>query len=171
MSRIGLLWAALALGSFSSSLAAQQTSPDQPLPPLQQTSPAVPPAPPPDTQTSPEAPPPFPPMPSAPPRHRWVDMGNHRAAHPRRHAGHARRNASHAHRGAAHATRKTMRWCRSIDRREMLRHGTCRRLMHNQSHETHHHGHPASHRPGLAHRRTAVHRHSPRLRRGKHHGS
>ena len=156
MSRIGLLCAAVALGIFSSPSTAQQTTPEQPLPPTQQTAPGVPPAPPPDAQT-PETPPPFPPMPAAPPRHRWVDMSNHRA-HAHRRAGHVHRGASHAGERAGHPTRKMMRWCRSMNRRQLTHHHACRTLMQHELHAAPGQHHQASHRHGAAHRRTGQRR-------------
>ena len=171
MSRIGLLCAAIALGVLSSPSTAQQTTPEQPLPPTQQAAPSVPPAPPPDTQTpetqNPETPPPFPLMPSAPPRHRWVDMGHHRA-HAHHHAGHVRRSASHASERVVHPTRKTMRRCRSMNSRQLMHHRACRTLMQHQLHPAHHHHHQVSHRHSGAHRRTGAQRHSLRRNRLKH---
>jgi len=83
--RAFLVCAAAVLGILASPLTAQQTIPDQ------QTTPSVPPAPPPDRQTSPSVPPPFPPMPAREPRHRFVDMGDHRTSH----AHHRTTKASH----------------------------------------------------------------------------
>jgi hypothetical protein len=149
---------ALAFGILAFPVAAQQTGPDQPLPPAHQSAPEMPPAPPPEPQSPPEVPPPFPPMPPAPPTHRWVNIGHDRA--------------THAHHRTKHSTTRTMRWCRSMSHRQMMRHSTCRMLMRHHHHMTKHRHHGVRHHHQVAHRHRTVHRHGRRHRHAvRHHAS
>jgi hypothetical protein len=159
MHRAMLVCAALAFGIFASPSSAQQTTPDQTLPPAQQTAPEVPPAPPPDLQTAPAPPPPFAPMPRARPTHRWVDINGRRASHAHRRAPHAHRSARHAHHRATSSTRKTERWCRSLSHRQKLRHSACRALTGRPHHRTKHRHHTATHRHHQIHHRRVHHHH------------
>lgn len=156
MHRAALICAALAFGIFAFPLAAQQTTPDQTLPPAQETAPEVPPAPL-EPQTAPEAPPPFAPMPQARPTHRWVDVNGRRASH-------AHRSARHAHHHATRPSRRTERWCRRLNHGQMLRHSACRALIPNPHHvKKHRHHHIHHHR--VHHHHKAVHRHRTAHRR------
>jgi hypothetical protein len=158
ISRAALICAAGILGILASPSAAQQTAPDQPLPPAQQSAPSVPPAPPPDLQTAPEAPPPFPPMPSAPPRHRWVDVGDHRISH-------AHHRPAHAHHRPTHAHHRAMQRCRGVSHHKILRHSPCRAMMRHQHHVTGHRRHHVTHQHRAIYRHRRVHRHDLRHHR------
>lgn len=146
--RAALLCIPLVFGVFAAPAAAQQAVPDQP-PPTTQTAPAVPPAPPPDQQIAPEAPPPFPPMPARAPRHRWVDVNDHRTAHAHHRASHAQHHrATHAHRRATrvhhpltHPSKRLIHRCRSMSHRQMLRSSACKALMRPSHDETKHDRH------------------------------
>ena len=85
----------LAIGAIATSVHAQQTS--------------VPPAPPPDMQSRSSVPPPFPPMPSREPRHRFVDMGDHRSSHSShralRSSRHSAKSTHHSVKASRHSTR------------------------------------------------------------------
>jgi hypothetical protein len=171
--------AVLAFGLFASPLSAQQqVGPGEPAPQTQQPTPeAVPPAPPPELETLPP-PPPFPPMPSARPRHRWVDMGDrhrsraHRHARPTRHHAtrtHHRRSSAHhrpAHkaRHAMHFSKRTIRTCHRMTYRQILRHGSCRALMKQELAATAHRRHHARHKAS-AHRHKARHHRATRRRK------
>src|ERR1043165_8995142 len=142
MRRAALVCAALALGIFASPLGAQQTVPDQSAPPPEQTAPSVPPAPPPEPQTAP-VPPPFPPMPSRAPRHRWVDVGGHRAASHRaaqshHRSSHARRQATSSQHKLTRKDQKTLRWCKTLSHRQLRRNSKCTALMKQQQRQSHH---------------------------------
>lgn len=174
MHRAGLVCAAVILGIAGAPLAAQQTTANPQSPSY------VPPAPPPDQQAkpdqqaTPEAPPPFPPMPSAPPRHRWVDVGSHSS-----HASHAHHRRAGKHHGAkpslgAHhrragkhsakaVTKKQMRECRNLSHRQKLRHSSCVALARRQHEKA---THEKSRRGKAKHRQKVmphkpVHRHIP----------
>jgi hypothetical protein len=175
MERARLVCAAVAFGLFASPIAAQQTTADQPAPVPQQTAPgqptpapdqSIPEPPPPPPEAQEPAPPPFPPFPSARPTHRWVDIGEHRTAHRGRHARHAHHRARHAlqrtrhaHHRRAHATRRTLRWCRSLSHRQMVRHSVCTASMAQHRHTGRNRHRAAAHRHHALHHATRAHRH------------
>jgi hypothetical protein len=125
-------WALVGALVLASQAAAQQATPEQQLPPVQQPAPTQAPAqqppeaPAPETQSIPESPPPFPPMPARPPRHRWVDVGTPRTNHVRRRSSGRHHVASaEARQHATHLSRRAIRFCRSLNRRQLRRHGEC----------------------------------------------
>ena len=146
----GLICAILAFGFVASPLAAQQTPPEQPNTPAQQTTPEdtaplpqqpqFPPATPTNRRvTTGEAPPPFPPMPRhRPPSHRTVDLGGGHHSTSTRHAAKAHRHASHEA-AATHVSRKTERFCHGLSHRKMERNAKCKALLSDERKATSHH--------------------------------
>ena len=165
MQRIALACASLAFGIFASPLAAQQASPSQTPPPVQQPAPSLPA--PPSGQPMPEAtsppavpeaeplppPPPFPPMPKARPTHRWVDVGGHSRSRAHHHAVRAHHHRKAARSRAAHPSRRTIRWCRSMNHRQAMRHSACRDLKRHDHHAKVHRHHRGARQHRAAHRR------------------
>lgn len=157
-----LLIAAFAI--LASPLAAQQTSvgqvssstqqapPDQTAAPTQQPAPELPP-PTPEQQSAPApVPPPFPPMSRAHPTHRWVNIEGHKARHVRHRSERRHRLAAANHHRKPPMSRRELRKCRNLTKKQLRRNHLCRALVLHEvrganAHRHHHqHGHQHHHR-------------------------
>ena len=171
--RAALICAAIAFGTSTSALTAQQTSPEQA---AKQSSTNAPPAPPTDMQTAPGVPPPFPPMPSRAPSHRWVDMGDHHRSHQHHRStarvshreGNARQQASHSHhratsnrtakshhrashhRAGPTLSKKTIRRCHKMTYHQLLQHKDCAQLLQSELRAAAHSKHRSANRKSAA---------------------
>lgn len=146
-----LAFAGFSLSIVGSSLAAQQSPPNQSSSTAQDSSqpapptPSVPPAPPPARDVAP-LPPPFPPMPRSRPSHRWVDVGAHHDRRTQHHAKQASHRKVHGSKRSSRATRashrrelaaaravkpspRVMRRCHKMSYAQIMRNGSCRELM------------------------------------------
>ena len=180
MKHIALAGAAFAFAIAPSALTAQQTSPDQQTPQVNQSAPSS------------TTPPPFPPFTRAP-SHRWVDVGDHHKASTHHHAAPARHHAAASesrhgkrshHKASAEreqpvtASKKTIRRCHNLTYKQIMQQSTCRALMkqdleasdrkHSKAshHRTEHHNgkhRDAKHKDAKPHQ--ATHRHSTKRHR------
>jgi hypothetical protein len=177
--RLAAICSALSLATLAAPSQAQQ-------------SPSVPPAPPPDVQSSPSVPPPFPPMPTREPRHRFVDMGDHRSSarhrttrtshhathssrHSTRHSTKSKGHETHARHGSKHSrheaapalSKKQIRQCHGMSYRQLLKHSNCAALLQrelkSESHSKRHsHSSKAVKRKKSEHHRTTSRKASTR---------
>lgn len=145
MHRAAMVCAAFVFAILGSPLAAQQTALDQtlPPPPQQQSPPSIPPAPPPDVRDS--ALPPFPPMSARPPRHRWVNTGEHRSSSSRHKVSTRSSRGHHANAAMRHSTKarqrpkqrsamkalskSELRRCKNLSHRQLLKSRKCREAL------------------------------------------
>lgn len=156
---------------LASTLGAQQSPPDQPLPaqtvPDQTARPSQPTPASPQTESELPPPPPFVPPPPA----RFYDTG-HRMAHHHatrhrhatrvRHAAGPRHGKAHHHvtqrHHAVHASKRTIRECHKMSYKQIMRHSICRALMRQDLEVAEHRHHRSSHHQRATHRRSRHHR-------------